>query len=95
MNESKHVLGSDLDKLDAHVIQPEEYEEIPELTDEWFAKAEEYEGGKRVASLPLDADVLAAFRATGHGWQTRANAALRDWLNTHSAHPAANPPMGQ
>jgi uncharacterized protein (DUF4415 family) len=25
-------LGSDLPKLDAHVIQPEEYDEIPELT---------------------------------------------------------------
>lgn len=89
MNESKHVLGSDLDRLDAHLIQPEEYEEIPELSDEWFAKAEEYEGGKRIGSgltsamLCLDADVLAAFRATGQDWQTKANAALRDWLKSH------------
>ena len=29
-------------------------------------------------------DVLAAFRATGAGWQTRMNDALRDWLRTHS-----------
>jgi uncharacterized protein len=28
-----------LAKVDAHVITPEEYDEIPELTDEWFAKA--------------------------------------------------------
>jgi len=28
--------------------------------------------------------VLAAFRAGGPGWQTRMNAALRDWLKTQS-----------
>jgi uncharacterized protein (DUF4415 family) len=35
----------------------------------------------------LGCDVLAAFRATGAGWQTRMNDALKDWLRTHS--PAA------
>lgn len=34
--------------------------------------------------LWLDADVLAAFQATGDGWQARINAALEDWLKTHS-----------
>jgi uncharacterized protein (DUF4415 family) len=29
-------------------------------------------------------EVLAAFRATGAGWQTRMNDALKDWLSTHS-----------
>ena len=29
------------------------------------------------------ADVMAAFKATGAGWQTRMNDALRDWLRTH------------
>jgi len=28
--------------------------------------------------------VVAAFKATGKGWQTRMNAALRDWLKNHS-----------
>ena len=36
MSEKKRTLGSDLQKIDAHVITPEEYEEIPELTEEWF-----------------------------------------------------------
>ena len=31
-----------------------------------------------------DSDVVAAFRATGPGWRTRINAALADWLKTHS-----------
>jgi len=34
-------------------------------------------------SLRLDPDVIAAFRATGPGWQTRMNDALRDWLTRH------------
>ena len=34
--------------------------------------------------LWLDADVLAAFKATGKGWQTRIDDALNDWLKTHS-----------
>jgi uncharacterized protein (DUF4415 family) len=29
-------------------------------------------------------DVVEKFRATGEGWQTRLDAALRDWLQTHS-----------
>ncbi|MBC7505481.1 MAG: BrnA antitoxin family protein [Sandarakinorhabdus sp.] len=32
---------------------------------------------KRLVSLRLDEAVIAAFRATGPGWQTRLNAALR------------------
>ena len=34
----RRTLGSDLKRVDAHVIQPEEYEELPELTDEMLAK---------------------------------------------------------
>ncbi len=32
---------------------------------------------KKAVSLRLDADVVAHFRATGPGWQSRINAALR------------------
>lgn len=35
-------------------------------------------------NIRLDADVVATFRATGSGWQTRLNAALKDWLKNHS-----------
>ena len=40
--------GSDLAKIDRHVIQPHEYEEIPELTDDFFERADHYRGGKLV-----------------------------------------------
>ncbi|MDP1605396.1 MAG: BrnA antitoxin family protein [Rhodocyclaceae bacterium] len=32
----------------------------------------------------MSPDVAQSFRATGGGWQTRIDAALRDWLKTHS-----------
>jgi uncharacterized protein (DUF4415 family) len=41
-------------------------------------------GSKEQVAIRFDNDVLAAFRAAGPGWQTRMNAALRDWLKTHS-----------
>jgi len=36
-------------------------------------------------TIRFDADVLAALKASGKGWQTRVNEAVRDWLRTHSA----------
>ena len=31
-------------------------------------------------NIRLDNDVVEAFKATGRGWQTRINRALREWL---------------
>ena len=39
---------------------------------------------KEQVSIRYDRDVLAAFRQTGPGWQTRMNDALKDWLRTHA-----------
>ncbi|SEN27308.1 hypothetical protein SAMN05428959_101962 [Duganella sp. CF517] len=36
---SQRALGSDLSRVDAHEIQPEEYDEIPELTEEMLENA--------------------------------------------------------
>jgi uncharacterized protein (DUF4415 family) len=77
-------------KVDAYVLGPKDYEEIPELTDEDFARGVWHIGGKPVPrgrpkadvtkdsiSLRLDRDVIAHFRRSGRGWQSRINAALR------------------
>jgi hypothetical protein len=40
--------ATNLAELDAHVIQPEEYEDIPELTVEWFEQADLHHGGKLI-----------------------------------------------
>ncbi len=41
-------------------------------------------GDKEQVAIRVDKDILAVFRATGSGWQMRLNAALREWLATHS-----------
>lgn len=55
---------------------------------------------KRALTVRYDADVVEAFKATGRGWQTRMNAALKDWLKTHSptqvaAHLGPRPPLSE
>lgn len=39
---------------------------------------------KEQIAIRLDQDVLAGFRATGPGWQTRLNTVLKDWLTKNS-----------
>ncbi|TXI66625.1 MAG: hypothetical protein E6Q48_01740 [Limnohabitans sp.] len=64
----------------------------PAAVSDFWAKASIKRGRGRPAlptkrptlNMRVDADVLAAFKATGPGWQTRINAALKDWLKTHS-----------
>jgi len=75
---SLRSLGSDLTKVAAHVIQPEEYEELPELTDDMLAKGTVNKGGRprsdnprKLISIRLTEDVILKWRATDPGWQTR------------------------
>ena len=35
-------------------------------------------------TVRFDTDVLSAFKASGNGWQTRMNEALKDWLREHA-----------
>ncbi len=39
---------------------------------------------KERITIRLSPEVVQSFRATGDGWQTRVDAALKDWLKTHS-----------
>ena len=36
-------------------------------------------------TIRLSPEVIASFRAAGAGWQTRVDAALKEWLATHPA----------
>ncbi len=82
MTASKHAsrrsLGSDLTKVAAHVIQPDEYDDLPELTDDMLNRGKVNRGGrpradnpKKLISIRLPQDVIAKWRSTGPGWQTR------------------------
>ena len=71
-------LGSDLNRVDRHAIQPAEYDELPELTDDMLARGTVNRGGrprsanpKKLISIRLTEDVIQRWRATGPGWQTR------------------------
>ena len=75
---SRRTLKSDLGRVDAHEVIPEEYEELPELTDEMLTRAKVTKGGRpfsmnprKLISLRLPADVIERWKATGPGWQTR------------------------
>ena len=75
---SRRSLTSDLKQVDAHVIAPQEYDELPELSDDMLSRAKLNKGGRPVSanprkpiSLRLPADVIERWRATGTGWQTR------------------------
>ena len=72
------TLGSDLARVDAHVVKPVEYKELPELTDDLLSRAVVKKGGRpksasprQLISLRLPVDVISRWRATGPGWQTR------------------------
>jgi len=65
-------------------------DDAPHLDREWFERGEIREGDRLIRpgrpksaapkesiAIRLDPDVLAHYRATGPGWQSRINAALR------------------
>jgi uncharacterized protein (DUF4415 family) len=41
-------------------------------------------GIKKQITLRLDEDLIEKFKATGDGWQTRINDALKSWSQTHA-----------
>jgi uncharacterized protein (DUF4415 family) len=73
-------------------------DDAPELNDEFFERADEYDGQKLIkrgrppssstkisTTIRFDAEIVAAFRADGPGWQSRMNDALREWLSQRRA----------
>jgi uncharacterized protein (DUF4415 family) len=86
----KRASRPDLKRIDAHLIQPHEYDDAPELTDATIDRAVRMRGGKpvkigrplsgsapkEIVTLRLPPDVLAYFRGTGKGWQTRVGDVL-------------------
>jgi uncharacterized protein (DUF4415 family) len=101
MPENKHAICSDLAKVDETTDDEiarqiaEDPDTAPELTDDFFERADFYIGHKlirrgrgrppsdapkKLVSLRLDQDVIESFRAGGPGWQSRINVALRKHL---------------
>ncbi len=73
--------------LDAVAAMPDseiDTSDSPEVTD-WrgAVRGGLYRPVKRLTSLRLDADVVEWFKARGDGYQTRINAALREYVEQH------------
>lgn len=76
----EHIIGLKADPND-----PEDFDVSVAAIEQALAEREERRrlGGRPIGSnkeqvaLRIDKDVLARFRATGPGWQTRINAILR------------------
>jgi uncharacterized protein (DUF4415 family) len=75
---SARTLTSDLRRVDSHKPKAGEYEELPELTDAMLQHGTVKRAGRPVATNPrrqvtirLPESVLAQWKATGPGWQTR------------------------
>lgn len=77
--------------------------DVPEFTAAMAARAEirrgnrviragrpKGSGTKAATTIRLDRDVLARFQKGGRGWQTRINAALREWISARTP-DAENP----
>ena len=71
-------------------IDPESDADSPDATELMRVSLSKRRAGRPAGSgtreqiaIRLDKDVLSAFRASGPGWQTRMNAALKEWLATH------------
>ena len=83
--------------LTSTLVDPDD---APEWTDEMFERADLYDGEKLVRrgrprsehpkvaiSIRLSEEVLTRFKASGPGWQSRIDAALKEWLAQHPGRP--------
>jgi uncharacterized protein (DUF4415 family) len=75
-----------LDAVSAMADSEIDTADLPEVTD-WSGaiRGGLYRPVKRLTSLRLDADVLEWFKRDGEGYQTRINAALREYVQRHGA----------
>ena len=64
---------------------------MPMTEAEWAEAKPKARRGRRLAAVTkeritirLSRDMVDSFRASGEGWQTRVDSALKDWLKTHT-----------
>lgn len=72
-----------LEQLAALPDEQIDHSDIPELDDEFFARAKlSQPSAKQQVTIRFDADVLAWFKAQGKGYQSRMNAVLRAYMQS-------------
>ncbi|MGD9888538.1 MAG: BrnA antitoxin family protein [Halothiobacillaceae bacterium] len=66
---------------DARPLTDEEWEQVKPFVRKGRPPAA---STKERITIRLSPEVVGQFRATGAGWQTRIDAALKDWLKEHA-----------
>ena len=73
----------DLSEVDPALFKP--FSSLPEdLQAVLRGRGKQKAPTKVSTTVRFDAEVLEAFKASGRGWQTRMNDALKEWLKSHT-----------
>lgn len=85
MKEKLINIGSDLAKVDAHIVSDEEYEDLPELTDEMFERASHTMNGIEIIPIQIELpkEIVQYFKTFGNNWQLQMTGVLEQWIKTH------------
>lgn len=76
-NTTKTRSLTDWKRVDAMKDDEIDFSDIPKLGPDFFANAILWPGTKNQLTLRVDSDVLAFFKKSGRGYQTRMNNVLR------------------
>lgn len=87
MRESKKSIKSDLARVDALKDEDIDYSEIPDLSalgkEFWDKAVVKRAEPKAQVTIRLDREVLDWFKSQGKGYQSRINAILRAYKESH------------
>ena len=72
----------DLSEVDPALFKP--FSALPASTQAKLRGRPKAAVTKERITIRLSPDVVQTFRATGNGWQTRMDEALREWVKSHS-----------
>jgi len=77
--EVRELTGEDLSMFKpAHEVLP------PAIIRKLGVRGPQKSSTKERITIRLSREVVESFRMSGEGWQRRVDAALKDWLKTHS-----------
>jgi len=68
----------------AEVLDPALYAGLVAMNKKRGERGAQKSPTKVPTTIRFDADILAALKASGRGWQTRVNEAMREWVKSHS-----------
>lgn len=79
------ISQKDLNRIKAIKDNDIDCSDIPELDDDFWAKAElRMPEQKQAISIRVDAEVLSWFKESGKGYQTKINAVLRQYYEAQA-----------